>query len=182
MNTHYIEDAAYRRRRRTKTMMRRMTVWSATLGDLWPETKPRGGGFDNWKTPVRRGLINPPRSSWHTQRRYIDLVLRAAVQMRDSKPEAFQQARVTAIIDYPNLFDSGVHIFFNEDYWAGFAERHEPNDLWTPLPSSRSLLKSFGLRVPEGFREQGYSAYWRDDDFEPPYEKRRDIWIYSEIL
>lgn len=50
------------------------------------------------------------------------------------------------------------------------------------VPASRSLMKSYGLKVPAGFMEQGYSTYWRDDDFDPPYENRQQVWIYSEVV
>ncbi len=182
MTKRYISDILYRRQRRTKTMMRNMKVWSETLADEWPEATPRGRGFHNWKTPVWSGLINPPRSSLHTQRRYIELILRAAAKMQSSKPEHLQHARVTAIISYPDLFRSSVDVFFDQDYWAAFAIRSDANDLWTALPTSRSLMKSYGLKVPAGFREQGYSTYWRDDDFDPPYENRQQVWIYSEVM
>ncbi|ESQ79585.1 DUF3916 domain-containing protein [Asticcacaulis sp. YBE204] len=170
------------RRGRTKTMLRDLKLWSDTLADKWPDTHPRGAGFDSWKTPVAGSLVNLPNSSRHTQRRYIELVLRAAVNMRNHKPDAAQGARVTAILTLPKLFDSGVHIFFNESYWQRFAERHNSDDLWIPLLPSRGLLKSYGLRVPEGFEARGYRTYWRDDTIDPPYEKTREVWIYSEVL
>jgi len=172
MRKQYIEDVAYRCRRRTKTMMRNMKVWSEALADEWPEVTPRGRGFDNWKTPVWGSLINPPRSSLHTQRRYIELILRAAVGMKISKPECARHARVTAIICYPDLFRSSVDVFFDQDYWKAFAIRSDANDQWTPLSTSRSLMKSYGVKVPAGFMEQGYSTYLRDDYFDPPYENR----------
>lgn len=158
-------------------LLTRMDAWAVRMA-RFPEATTEW--FANEKIPAESWLVSPPIVTFDVQRRCAQAVLNAAGNMARAKPRDQATARVTAIVDYPNMFGSEVCVFFDPVYWEMFAIREEDNYWWKRLPESYSLAQRLGLAVPEGFVERGYHTCQRDDD--PPRVIENETWIYHERL
>ena len=67
--------------------------------------------------------------------------------------------------------------FFSPDYFASFFHRDEPDQRWTALPASRSLVREWRLSLPPSFSERGFHEHIHDED----YEHHGEIWFFGEL-
>ena len=81
--------------------------------------------------------------------------------------------KVVGIIVYPELWNSQIVIFKNEEYYRNFWDRKGPYQTWTPI-EGRSFAEERG--ISSGLKEVGYEEVLNDEDF----TRRSFIWCYME--
>lgn len=167
--------------KQAKVMFLRMEEWVTSL-TYFTEPARKEYGYNGSKTPVASNIINPPSATYEMQRRYVTLVLQAAQRLRSIKPPELAKTRVVAFVTWPKLFDSGVDVFFDPDYWNSFTTRNSADQVWTPLAVNESLSAQLNIDIPSGFIEHGYHFFNSDDSFKPPYTEEGQVWFYSESL
>ena len=92
-------------------------------------------------------------------------------------------AKVAAVVCWPCSEWSQVCVFFDLDYFKSFEVRDGAQQRWTPLPSSRSLSRELGLRVPVRLRERGYHELRLDPATEAaPQEAPHEgeVWLIGD--
>ena len=92
------------------------------------------------------------------------------------KPKDLSFCKVVAAITYPNVRDSQIIIFYDEQYYKSFWDRTGPYQIWTPIKNKRSFAKERGIvtHLPE----IGYIEELDDED----YHTKSYIWFYGEWL
>lgn len=89
------------------------------------------------------------------------------------------QAKVAAVLYWPNIEWSHVCVFFDLDYFQSFETRDGAQQRWTLLPRSRSLSRELGLRAPARLRERGYHE-WSLDPSTPATPHEGEVWILGD--
>jgi len=87
---------------------------------------------------------------------------------------------VAAMILYPDMFTSQVQVFLDPAYYRRF-ERRSGQQVWTPLPSARSLVGELDLALPEGFVERGWLNTVLDEAGEAVFYQC-EIWMIGEAV
>lgn len=166
--------------RRVKRELRAVERWARELGRAFPE-RLRDDQQDHWHLPVSGNLVNPPTATPRAQVACARALIDAAARLRAVRPAGQEHVRISAIVKRPEMFMSQVCVFFCPDYFAAFAVREHPDQIWTPLPRSRSLAREWGLVVPEGFEERGFHEVMRDgDDPEGGPVFEGEIWMVTD--
>jgi hypothetical protein len=80
-------------------------------------------------------------------------------------------------IQLPNLWDSQIIIFYEENYFNSFFERNSEYQKWILLPSNRDILSELGLDIPTGLSAKGYREEIIDDD----YKSISELWFIGEL-
>ena len=91
-----------------------------------------------------------------------------------NKPKNFSFCKVVAAITYPNVRESQIIIFYDEEYYNCFWARKGPYQIWTQVDDKRSFVKERGI-VTE-LPEIGYIEELNDED----YQTKSYIWFYGE--
>jgi hypothetical protein len=146
------------------------------IGNGYPEEDRPGCGYWHEHLPADLGFIDSPRTPYGVRQSCIQALVNTADHLRKRRPAGLD-SRVVAAISVPNLWDAQIIVFFGQEYWSTFFDRSSPDQEWTPLPRSRSIVRECALSVPEEMMERGYREIIRDDD----YESRTEIWFIGEL-
>ena len=79
-----------------------------------------------------------------------------------AKPENMNHAIVTVLVTYPDMFDSEICVFFNDEYYSRFFDRNSEDQKSTKLESENLLIK-LGITSVTDFQETGYYCVMKDE-------------------
>ena len=158
-------------RRRCSTLARRL----AEVTQSFPAPHD-GHGYWHLHLPTARSFIDSPRTPQSVRRECVQLLLDAASRLIALRPSSIA-APVVVAVTTPFVFDSQLIAFFSPDYFASFFHRDEPDQRWTALPASRSLVREWRLSLPPSFSERGFHEHIHDED----YEHHGEIWFFGEL-
>ena len=164
--------------------VRAVERWARSLDGEFPAARP-GNSHDDWKLPVAGALVNPPTTTAQIQIRIAHALLDGAARLRAARPAEQDRVRVMAMISLPDMFPSRILVFHDPAYFASFAVRTGRYQQWTPLGRERSLVREWGLVLPERFVEQGFREvifYEDDDNAEQLVEVHdREVWLVVDV-
>lgn len=139
-----------------------------------------GRGYYHWKLPTSHYLVSAPTARLPVQATCAQILLDTAKRLAQEKPQGLKHTRVYAIIDFPNMFQSEVCVFFDPDCIAELTACNSDDYRWT-RKSGGSLVDRLGLSLPVGFEELGFDTYSRDDSVDPPFIEEGEIWLIGEF-
>ena len=84
--------------------------------------------------------------------------------------------KVVAAITYPDVRESQIIIFYDEEYYNSFWDRKGPYQIWTRVDDKRSFAKERGIMTK--LPEIGYIEELNDED----YYTKSNIWFYGEWI
>ena len=87
-------------------------------------------------------------------------------------PQDIGFCKVVGSIVYPELWNSQILIFRDEEYYNGFWKRDDDYQTWTKI-EGRSFSKERNIKTD--LKEFGYREILRDEDF----NYSCDIWLYA---
>ncbi len=105
-------------------------------------------------------------------------MLRAAEFLDAEKSKHLQEAQVTVLLTYPNMFDSELCIFFDEVYFEQFFIRNNAVLTLTPLVD-KSLVKQLNIDLPKSFNETGFQCIINDEWDGESYQTVEEWWSYQ---
>jgi hypothetical protein len=128
-------------------------------------------------------LVDQPTTTPNIQARCAKALLTAATHIVAKRPTECAHHRVSVMIHQPDMFMSEIQVFLDPEYHRTFEVRLGPHQVWTPLPPSRSLVRLWGLTLPNGFKERGWHNRDVSTDADEPggvriYESQ--VWILGE--
>lgn len=144
----------------------------------FPSAPWEGLGYHNWKIPVPSDIVQGPSARRPVQAVCAQVLIDTAARLATEKPAHLSQARVAAILGWPDLFASEVCVFFDPAAYDAFRQRDDDWQRWTPR-ADQAFLQFLDLRVPPGFGVEGFDTLDRDDD--PPQEITGQIWLIGEV-
>lgn len=131
-------------------------------------------GYESFNVPSGM-FIEHPKTSSGIKTEFCRKWLKTAERFIGRKPGDIGFCKVVAVICMPNLWCSQITIFYDENYYSTFFDRHGPYQTWTPLRDGRSLLAERNIVSP--LTERGYREVIVDEDF--TYEG--ELWFYGEL-
>ena len=141
--------------------MRALDKWADSFDGYFPSEYSQER-YWNWKLPVLDRLVEPPTTSDEIQSRCAQAILRAAKNLLEARPKEYDQAVVSALITYPDMFSSEICIFFDREYFDSFFDRNSEWQSLSPIPD-RKLSKLLSLEVPSPFIQSGYLYQIKDE-------------------
>ena len=160
-------------------VLRAFREWAAALGEDWDWAPYEGRGYFHWKIPVSYAFVSGKGARLAIQTRCVQVLIDAAAALAARKPKSLRHTRVVAIINLPDLFASEVCVFFEEAYFEGFAPRDSEDQTWTAIGDS--LAYRWGLQLPTGFGEVGYSTVTRDVDYGSNRVEEGEVWMFGDV-
>ena len=93
--------------------------------------------------------------------------------LADSIPEDAGFCKVVGSIVYPQLWNSTILIFRDEEYYNSFWKRDDAYQIWTPI-EGKSFIRERNIKTD--LNEFGFEEVLKDEDFE--FHCR--IWFYTK--
>jgi hypothetical protein len=137
-----------------------------------------GCGYWHAHLPVARSFIDSTAVPRSVRRRCIQALVNASAQLSHASRWRSGECRVLAAISLPQLYDSQLIVFFGEDYWSRFFERNSPEQTWRGLPPNRSLVREWGIRLPQGGVEMGIE----ESVVEGEHRHRSELWFVGDAM
>ena len=112
-----------------------------------------------------------------SRRPFVQAYLDAIMALRALRPATQPEARVLVLIALPDLFDSGLHVFYDTESYLDFIDRPGPMQTWTRLPVERNLLRE--LQLPSAAHVVGFAEQINDTD--DGYVHTRELWFIGDV-
>lgn len=131
--------------------------------------------FEHFHVPCGPWL-SKPKTSGKIKTAFCKKWLEKTEEIIDNKPKDLPFCKVVAAITYPDVRESQIIIFYDEEYYNSFLDRKGPYQIWTRVDDKRSFAKERGI-VTE-LSEIGYMEELNDED----YYAKSYIWFYGELI
>ncbi len=131
-------------------------------------------GFEHFHVPCPVWLDKPKTSS-KIKTAFCKAWIRKTEEILKEKPREFEFCKVVCVICIPKVRDSQIIIFYNQNYYESFWNRHNEYQDWTEISDGRSLIKERNI-ITE-LKEYGYKETLNEED----YTVVRDLWFYGEV-
>jgi len=156
--------------------LRALEKWSNNFENHFP-IEHSDEKYWNYKIPVLDRMVNSPTTSEYIQSHCINAIFHAANQIHNAKPKSMDNAIVTALITYPDMFDSEVCVFFDSKYFNGFFKRNDENNKMEPI-TNRSLLNLLNIKRPPSCEEVGYNCVITEHYDGKNHFYEQEWWMY----
>ncbi len=115
-----------------------------------------------------------PKTSSKIKTAFCKKWIEKAEEFINKKPKDLPFCKVVAAITYPDVCESQIIIFYDEEYYNSFWNRKGPYQVWAPIENEHSFAKERGIvtKLPE----IGYIEEHNDED----YYAKSYIWFYGE--
>ena len=143
----------------------------------FPEEHQPNRGYWSSKLPVNQGFIDSKHTPRSVRKLCIKTLIERAKYLSSIKPDADRSIRVVAAIHLPLLWDSGITVFFGDQYFGEYFDRNHEDQTWTPITGNRSLSREWGINIPDGFIERGYFEKIRDEY----YSHDGEVWFIGGL-
>ncbi len=120
--------------------------------------------MDYWHLhlPLSQDFIDSQRTPFSVRRLCVQTCINRAHHLSLIAP-VIRKTRVVVAIFLPQIWQSQIIVFFEEDYFSTFFNRNTAAQRWIPIEST-CLSKRWSLVLPSGFSEQGYREERNDAD------------------
>ncbi len=120
--------------------------------------------------------LSKPKTSGKIKTAFCKKWLEKTEEFINNKPKDLPFCKVVAAITYPDVRNSQIIIFYDEEYYNSFWNRKGPYQIWTLMDKKYSFAKERGI-VTE-LPEIGYIEELNDED----YHTKTHIWFYGEFI
>ena len=145
----------YPKIRGIKRRLKALDCWANSFVGYFP-VEHAGEQYWNYKIPVLDILVSPPKTTRKIQAHCANSLITAANHLLEARPPELADAKVTALITYPDMFSSELCIFFDSNYFNSFFDRHDEYQSLTLLNKELSLITKLDLKLPQAFQAIGF--------------------------
>lgn len=131
--------------------------------------------FEHFHVPCGPWL-SKPKTSGKIKTAFCKKWLEKTEEIIGNKPKDLPFCKVVAAITYPDVRESQIIIFYDEEYYNSFWDRKGPYQIWTRVDDKRSFAKERGIMTE--LPEIGYLEELNDED----YCAKSHIWFYGEWI
>ncbi len=158
--------------------LRSLARWADSWAGEFPSNLNPVDRYWNVKIPVVLTLVQGRQTTVEIQSFCAQQLINAAYKIYLSKPKVSNAFRVTCAIILPDMFASEICIFTSEDYFNEHTSNGENRFGILERIQGKSLARSWGLQMPEGFSEIGILRISEDDDGKPYVSEH---WYFGEV-
>lgn len=134
----------------------------------------------NYKIPVDINLVEGKHSTQKTQAECAQALINACSHLMQATTGMEDVPRITTVICLPDMFTSEVCLFRSEEYFQGFISEGRYENSSSARLRERSLVKEWGLILPDGVQEIGVALeYHAGDDPDEWFAGER--WYYGQL-
>ena len=130
--------------------------------------------FDHFHVPSNP-WIEMPKTSSKIKTTFCEAWIRKTEEILKAKPESLEFCKVVCMLDIPYLYSSQIIVFYDQEYYESFWDRHDSYQEWSKLPDSKSLMRD--RNIVTDLKEVGFKEIIRDED----YTCVSDLWFYGEV-
>ena len=160
-------------KRKTALMLR--NIEEKTL--IFPEEEIPNCGYWHYHLPVAQSFIDSKNTPKSIRKLCIQTLVNRAEYLKSIKPKSKINIRIVVCISLPNLWDSQLIIFYGEKYFSKFFKRNSPEQTWTKINKSTSLIKYLNIKVQSDTDEKGYLQEIKEEDLDIVNE----LWFLGEL-
>ncbi|WP_323170006.1 DUF3916 domain-containing protein [Pantoea agglomerans] len=162
--------------RRIKSLNR----WAESFRNPDRAIFPISERYWNFKIPVEINLIQGKYSKQKTKAECAQALINACSNLIHATADCGDIPRITAVICLPDMFTSEVCLFRSEEYFQGFITEASSENGSSVLLKERSLVREWGLILPDGVQELGITLdYYSGDDPDEWFSGER--WYYGQL-
>lgn len=138
-----------------------------------------GDQYWNWKIPVDLNLVESRWTTDEIRKVCAQSLIDACDRLAAAKPTLANDYRVTCVLCIPDIFTSELCIYLSEDYFLSHASSSSNEYGQTTLIEGRSISDDWGLILPEGFSEVGFTVDYHDP--ESDWHLVGERWYFGEV-
>ena len=123
--------------------------------------------------------IEMPGTSGRVKTTFCKAWIAKAEEIVRNKPEGLPFCKVAALLSYPDLHESEIILFYDQEYYDTFWKRDWEEQKWTRIEGGRSFAGDRGIST--GLHETEYFEEIFDE--ETDYTERiytAHLWFYAE--
>lgn len=175
MSIYMIRSKSRGQKRKYKTLLKWMDKMEPfkKVNDL--SFKDTEDEYEHFHVPCGPWL-SKPKTSGKIKTAFCKKWLEKTEEFINNKPKDLPFCKVVAAITYPDVRNSQIIIFYDEEYYNSFWNRKGPYQIWTLMDKKYSFAKERGI-VTE-LPEIGYIEELNDED----YHTKTHIWFYGEFI
>lgn len=158
-----------------KRRLKALENWANDFKGYFPEAD-KESNYINWKLPVLDRMVEGRAAKPNLKSQCIQELINAASHLISAKPEG-SDARVTVLVDWPDIFSSEICVFVNEEHFQQFFNRNNDYQVWTPKKDNANLKDKFNLNIPETMGIKEYATQLFDEGV----EYKGFIWAIGEL-
>lgn len=162
----------YMIRSKSRGQKRRYKIFLRWMDKIEP-FKDTEAEFEDFGVPCGTWLPKPKTSS-KIKTAVCKKWLEKTEEIIKKKPQDLPFCKVVAAITFPNIRESRIIIFYDENYYKTFWDRKGSYQIWTPILTKRSFAKERGILT--NLPEKGYIEELHDED----WCNKSFIWFYGE--
>lgn len=118
--------------------------------------------------------LSKPKTSGKIKTAFCKEWIEKTEEIIGNKPKDLPFCKVVAAITYPDVRESQIIIFYDEEYYNSFWDRKGPYQIWIPIKNENSFSKE--REIVTKLPEIGYIEELHDED----YYAKSYIWFYGE--
>jgi len=146
------------------------------------EVFPQSEDLDNphyWhvRLPKSSSFIDSSETPASIRRMCIQALIDRTQYLIDIRPKSKASARVVADINLPRLSNSGIIVFFDEEYFYEIFKRDICGQGWLTLPTCRGLEREWVVSVPDKLSVEGF----QEEISEEGFIYKREFWFVGDI-
>jgi hypothetical protein len=179
VNRMRIMNLRYTNKKKVRGAKRKSCLMVKTITKLtssFPEIDSYHG-YWHMHLPVSQIFIDSIKTPTSIRRLCIQTLIDRISYLIDIKNQLGISAHVVACISLPNLWNSQITVFFDEQYFSSFFERNNEYQKWIQLPKNRNLEREWSLVIPNNMNIRGFNEILTDDD----YNSTTELWFVGNL-
>ena len=158
-----------------KRRIKSLENWSNGFRGYFPVAEAESE-YINWKLPVLDRMVEGRAATPNLNSKCIQELINAASHLMSAKPKE-SKARVTVLLDWPDIFSSEICVFLDEEYFHNFFNHNNEYQIWTLQEDVANLNEKFSLNIPEAMEIKEYATQLFDEGV----EYSGFIWVIGEL-
>lgn len=159
--------------------LRSLKLWSEHFKGYFPDLTDYDDRYLNWKIPVPLNLVEGRHSKDSDKALCAQYMLNACQYLIEAKPEGLGFCKVACVIMQPDMFSSEICIYLDEQYFNAHTCSGTQYDPSCILSDEKSLVKRWGLKLPQMLSERGIHVEYIDPEDETA-NYLSDHWYFFE--
>lgn len=160
--------------------LRSLRNWTDAYNSYFPHISDSNYTYGYWKVkiPVISSLIQGEQTNIKIQSSCAQNLIDAAYNVYKAKPVDSGRVRVTCCIVLPDMFSSELCLFTSEIYFNEHTRKGCGRFGQLELLHDRSIIKEWGLILPDDFSELGILRTCENDDGDIYFSEH---WYIGEV-
>ncbi|MGY3187663.1 DUF3916 domain-containing protein [Lysinibacillus sp. TE18511] len=167
------------REKKIRGVKRKINTMVKRIGDYTLEF-PEEFYHDYWHLhlPIAYTFIKSSKTPFKVKKFCIQTLLESAQRLMQNKPNDEGNYRVVVAVTLPEMWNSQIIIFNNDQYFKNFFQRNDQYQKWHLLSEERNLFNEWDIKIPSNLNVLGFQEIISDVD---DYRYEGELWFIGEL-